>query len=406
MSEMNDDIRTHRGRLCVGMVFGGQASASETEHCLRLAALLQANGVAVVPFCPDAGPAFSRVEEAGLMRCRLHSRSRCVWGSVTNAVTLARLCRRIGIDVLSVHNMAGHRAAVMASALGSRAAVVRAFHEPRRLAVNILNEWTLSRTSQILAVSAWTLSSLGPLGEAVDSHCKHVVPPGVDAQAISPARRSASLREQWGAKTEDVVVGLPVTAKEADGVSWFLNAALALKGRSPSPRWMVLDLDGSENAACGAVLARRMSLTDRFTAVSMPDDRATVLASLDLVVIPSSGLEDSLILALESMATEAAPIVADFGGLGEIVTHGQTGMLAIRGDSRSLADAIAYMLDNRAFRRIMARAARDHAVGGFSQEKWICSIRAIYERAAHALPHNVPEDDHHEESGRIVHRIG
>lgn len=65
------------------------------------------------------------------------------------------------------------------------------------------------------------------------------------------------------------------------------------------------------------------------------------------------------IVALEAMAAGTPVVVADSGGLAEIVTHEQDGLCAITGSADSLADQVLRILtDKNLARELSAKAYR------------------------------------------------
>ena len=74
---------------------------------------------------------------------------------------------------------------------------------------------------------------------------------------------------------------------------------------------------------------------------------ARVMRSADVVVVPSCGPEAFALTALEGMASGAAVIGSDSGGIPESL-H-EAGQVVRAGDARDLADAIARLADDRTF---------------------------------------------------------
>ncbi|HWH33472.1 MAG TPA: glycosyltransferase, partial [Egibacteraceae bacterium] len=74
-------------------------------------------------------------------------------------------------------------------------------------------------------------------------------------------------------------------------------------------------------------------------------------------------------------------VVADTGGLGELVEHGATGLKVPPRDTAALREAIATVLTDRRRARRMAVAAHDQLERRFSWESIAAQTLRTYERA-------------------------
>ncbi|HEX3031989.1 MAG TPA: glycosyltransferase family 4 protein, partial [Bacillota bacterium] len=92
-------------------------------------------------------------------------------------------------------------------------------------------------------------------------------------------------------------------------------------------------------------LTRVLGLEDKvhFPGFVSDDERNNLLSIASMAVFPSL-YEPFGIVALEGMAAGKPVIVADTGGLGEIVSHGYNGLKFPPGDSNALAGAILTLL--------------------------------------------------------------
>jgi glycogen(starch) synthase len=89
----------------------------------------------------------------------------------------------------------------------------------------------------------------------------------------------------------------------------------------------------------------------------LPDvDQAALLAAADCVVVPSL-YEPFGMVALEAAAAGTPLVVADTGGLREIVEPGITGLAFAPGDADGLAQAVCSLASDHVLARRTARAA-------------------------------------------------
>jgi glycosyltransferase involved in cell wall biosynthesis len=80
-----------------------------------------------------------------------------------------------------------------------------------------------------------------------------------------------------------------------------------------------------------------------------------------IAIVPSTCQESFSIVALEAMASGRPVIASAIGGLPEIVSHGETGLLVAPGDATALRTALETLLADGARRERMGQAARQRA---------------------------------------------
>jgi len=96
-----------------------------------------------------------------------------------------------------------------------------------------------------------------------------------------------------------------------------------------------------------------------------------------IVVVPSRG-EGFGMVALEAAERGRAAIVADVGGLPEIVADGETGVVVPSGDAEALAAAIVELARDPDRVRSLGAAARVRAAGQFSARAAADGVEAVY----------------------------
>jgi len=81
------------------------------------------------------------------------------------------------------------------------------------------------------------------------------------------------------------------------------------------------------------------------------------------------------VIVLEAMATGKPVVTTDSGGVRDSVTDGQTGIIVLVGDDKSLAEAILRLADDRELAERMgqagmARAREDFTLEKYTQDYW------------------------------------
>jgi glycosyltransferase involved in cell wall biosynthesis len=101
------------------------------------------------------------------------------------------------------------------------------------------------------------------------------------------------------------------------------------------------------------------------------------LRQCTVAVLPSLVPEASSLVVVQAMRAGRAVIAANIGGLPELITDGEDGILVAPGDVSALRDALARVLGNPEFRTQIGAAARQRAAE-FAAERLVPQIEQSY----------------------------
>ncbi len=116
--------------------------------------------------------------------------------------------------------------------------------------------------------------------------------------------------------------------------------------------------DGPAEAEVRELFARRAPGRAHFLGRCARARVLELMRACDLLVWPACN-EALGMAALEALGCGLPVVAGRSGGIGDIVAHGETGLLAAPGDARALADAAAQLLDAPARREQMAASSLD-----------------------------------------------
>jgi glycogen(starch) synthase len=238
---------------------------------------------------------------------------------------------------------------------------------------------TVHRADRVIACSEFMRGHIADVF-SLDQRRITVIANGVDD--LDPAEPvpedcavGAALRARYAAPDQKLVlmVGRLVYEK---GFQIALEALPGLVGRAPGLRFVVAGAGIHEDALRDQ--ASRLDLDRHGTFIGWATD--DLLRSLyrvaDVCVIPSI-YEPCGLVALEAMSCGCPCVVADTGGLREVVPHEQAGLRFARRDPLALAEALERLLgDERLARRLVA-GARAH-VQGFDWARIADATGALY----------------------------
>ena len=126
-------------------------------------------------------------------------------------------------------------------------------------------------------------------------------------------------------------------------------------------------------------LVESLNLKDYITILDWvnQEQRDALLAKANVFVLPSynEGLPMAL---LEAMSWELPVITTPVGGIPEVVTHNQNGLLVNPGNIEQLSEAIHSLIDNETFRLSLGDAARK-TVMPLDVKSYCCRLMDIYQ---------------------------
>jgi glycosyltransferase involved in cell wall biosynthesis len=249
---------------------------------------------------------------------------------------------------------------------------------------------TFARAGWMTACSADLRQRAIDLGAAADR--SEVVPYGVDAERFAPsAETRAEVRRALGLDDRTAMVFAAGRFVRKKGFEYLIDAAATLRDR-PMPAVVVLGGDGDlraeyEQRARDRGVAERL----RFVGALSQDDVARYLAAADVAAVPSvhdaAGNVDGLPNVVMETLASATPLVSTrAGGIGSVVTDGETGLLVAEHDAAALASAITTLLDDPSRGRGIGAAARRLAIDRYGWGRVAERFEAAYARARERRP--------------------
>jgi glycogen(starch) synthase len=293
-------------------------------------------------------------------------------------------------DVVHAHDwVVAHAAAMVKSAAGlPLVATMHATEAGRHQgwlpgalsrAIHTTEWWLTFEARRVITCSShmrWEVTRLFDLPpDSVD-----VVPNGIDPAAwrVGDAEAVAA-RDRW------VPDGGPLVAytgrlEYEKGVHTLLRAVPRLRRRFPGLRVVVAGTGTHEAELRALARSLRLGRAVTFTGFLDQVELAVLAAAADVAVVPSI-YEPFGMVALEAAAAGTPLVVADTGGLREIVGHGSTGLRFPPGDVGALVDSVAAVLDDEVLARRLGRDASEVLARDFTWTSIAARTAAVYARA-------------------------
>jgi len=374
-----DELRLHsRGRLGVCHVFSGDLWAgAEVAIFNLLTCLNEEPGLSVLALSLNEGTLTERLRAAGVRTRVIPERRHSLGGIVCQA---ARMLRGADVRILHSHRYKENVLAALLAAWRRVPTLITTMHglpespttsdgHARRARWRTRVDYSVVRRAFSVAV-------------AVSDEMKSTLIRryGFRADRVEVIRnggrfpvRTAGIRSE-GDCFHIGTVGRMVPVK---GLDLFLDAAAALRRRTPRVRFSILG-DGPLREDL-ARRARELGIADCTDFVAPRPDPFAYYASLDVYV--NTSLHEGLPLSVvEAMACGKPIVSAAVGGIPEVVTHGEHGFLVDGREASRFADWYLTLMRDESLRARMGERAAAAAHSCLSARAMAEAYRRLYGR--------------------------
>ena len=280
-------------------------------------------------------------------------------------VQLARLARRLDVDVVHTNGLKAHLLGGLAGRLIRRPVVwhLRDFF-PGALSGRVLRRSARLLPSLVFAVSDAVAADVRGLGRPTPPVVR--LYDSIDIARFEPCPTD-HIRQELSLSADAPLVGMVAHLTPWKGHEDFLRIARIISDAIPQARFLVAggaiyETEGHRGYA--ESLRRRaaeLELADRVTFLGTRDDVPKILASLDVLVHCPTAPEPYGRVVIEGMAAQRPVVASNAGGVPEIVEHEITGLLIAPGNVHGFAGAVLRLLGDSALRRRMGDAGRRRA---------------------------------------------
>ena len=293
---------------------------------------------------------------------------------------VARFARRRGVDVIHTNSMKAHFYGALAGKMSGLPVVwhIRDFVNEAYLprpAVQAIRRLARLLPSRIVTVSRSVLAQM------------HLPPDSLKGAAVHDGLGDAEMAALAGAADAPRPDGPPCIGIVGRLMPWkgqhvFLEAAAQVLRAGHDARFVIVGAPFfGEDAYEGALhqQAEALGIAPHVEFLGFQKDVPAVLRSLDVFVHASTSPDPCPNAVLEGLAAGLPVIGSDGGGVPEIITHGETGLLSPMGDAPALAANMRRLLSDPEAARRMGRAGAAHVRTQFTSARTARGVERVYD---------------------------
>lgn len=215
----------------------------------------------------------------------------------------------------------------------------------------------------------------------IPAHKMEVIPYGIDIDDFEKHMSQTAKLKVPGNKT---LIVCPARLDPVKGHTVLLSALAQLKRRRTD--WICLLLGDGPIRRKLESLSRRLGLEGRVFFVGNRRDVPSILKQADVVVLPS--LQDNQPFAVMEAQLAGKPVVvSDAGGIPEMVTHRETGLVFPKGKSDQLAEHLTTLLEDPGWRVTLGKNSRSWALRQWPSSRMLEQTVDLYTLALKCQTH-------------------
>jgi len=193
----------------------------------------------------------------------------------------------------------------------------------------------------------------------------------------------AKLRRDLGLADDQRAIGLFGQMLPRKGHATLIEAAPAILRQFPNAKFFFVGaLENPPYQEALRAQLRERGLEAHITFTGWRSDVPTLMASMDVIVVPTVTPEPAALSLMEAMALHRPLVASRTGGTAELVVDGETGLLFEPGDAGTLARHVVALLSDAALAERLGRAGRARMETCFSLERHLTQVEELYQKRA------------------------
>jgi glycosyltransferase involved in cell wall biosynthesis len=295
----------------------------------------------------------------------------------------ARAIQKNSIDLVHTHSSVDSWCCSLASRL-SGVPVVRSRHLGIPIQTNYFSYFLYMRLADRIITSGEAVRKRMIEVNGYDPRKIVSIPAGIDEQKFSPEIDGDPVRKEFNLRPGDFLLGVVSMLRKWKGHLYLLEAVKALGERIPDLKLLIAGSGPQEETIREFI--RENGLNGKVIMAGYREDVPQILKSLDLFVFPSYTNEAAPQVILQAMAM-GIPVISTFvGGIEDVVSNGETGILVPPADARALSEAILWVHQNREESGKMAQKAKETVWKDYAFSRTIERTEEVYKSLLESGP--------------------
>jgi glycosyltransferase involved in cell wall biosynthesis len=204
-----------------------------------------------------------------------------------------------------------------------------------------------------------------------------VIPLGLELQPFARATEAPAgrFRSAFAVPPDAPLVGFVGRLTHVKNPALLLEAAPLVLREIPEARFALV----GDGELCSALEreVRALGLTERVLFTGWQEDMLAIYADLDLLALTSLN-EGTPVTVIEALAAGVPVVATAVGGVPDVVTDRQTGLLVLSGDAQAVARAIVTLLRDPAYGRDLATAGQQEVLERFDLARLAQNMESLY----------------------------
>ncbi|MGI6550964.1 MAG: glycosyltransferase [Syntrophomonadales bacterium] len=338
-------------KLKVLQVIGGGEIGGAERHLLTLMRLMDRERFTPELLCLCHGPFAGVCREEGITTHEIVMRHKL---DLATVAPIRRLIKEQGIDLVHTHGVRANLVARMAGR-SENVPVVTTFHSvlqydystsAEAAVARFLTRLTNNRTDRFIAISGAIKEDLVAMG--VTPHRIKVIYNGLDVSLLTPADSPDNVRRNLGISPGQRVVAMVGRLHAVKGHIFLLKAAQQIVTQHHDVVFLLVG-EGPERRTIEKTI-QELGLEDKVIMTGFYPNISDLYPIMDMLCLPSL-MEGMGLVLLEAMYFGVPVVATQVGGIPEVIIDGESGLLVDPGNSRALAMAITWLLDDPGLQR-------------------------------------------------------
>jgi glycosyltransferase involved in cell wall biosynthesis len=297
---------------------------------------------------------------------------------VRDLFKLGRHLQRIAPDILNTHSSIDTWVGCLAGRLCHVPVIIRTRHLGAPVRTHLFNRWLYRSLCHHIFTTGDGIARALIAGLGLAPARVSTIPTGIDPPTVLPDRDAArrSFVKELALSPDARFIGCLAVLREGKGHTVLLEAFRRIQTRVPHYHLLIVG-DGASRQQLQALI-EAWGLQQRVHLTGYRPDPWLVLRALDIHVLASISIEGIPQAVLQAQYAGCPVVGSNCGGIAEVITHAETGLLVPKGEAEALAQALLRLLEDRDYAAWLARNASQqmearHTIDGMGQQ-----ILAIY----------------------------